>query len=172
METEKKLSDYMGRTLLLTQLKFLKRDYELKCEEEIIASINYPKWYGSDFEIAWGNKKWFVYRPSFWKNAIEIKEASKQLPFASYKKKGFKSGGIVSLPMGEELKIFFKFFKGSYGIQNSAEECLVLIKDKFSWNDRTEFYIQKRSELLDKYPWMILLAWYVSSQQRSGGAVT
>lgn len=171
MEEEKKLSDYIGNTLLLTQPKFLKREYLLKCGEEIIATVNHPKWYLSDFEVVWNKKKWFVYRPSIWRSAVEIKELDKELPIASYQKIRFKMEGIVNLPMGQQLKIFFKLFRGTYEIQNISGECLVLVKDKFSWKDVTEFHIQGRSELLDKYPWVILLAWYLSSQRKHSSAV-
>jgi hypothetical protein len=172
METEKKLSDYFGKTLLLTQLKFLGRDYELKCGDETIACISHPKWYSSNFEITWNENKWFIYHPSIWRNAVEIKEVNKELPLASYNKTRFKMEGLVNLPMGQQLKISFKMYRGSYEVQNISGECLVLIKDKFSWKDKTEFYIQKRSELLDKYPWVILLAWHTSAQRKRHSGVT
>lgn len=170
METEKKLSDYLGKDLALTQLNFFRRDFELKCSDEIIASISHPKWYSSNFEIRWNNNKWFIYHPSIWKSIIEIKEIGKQLPLASYKKVKFKSEGIVDLPMGQQLKLYFRFFRGAYEVQNMSGECLVLIKDKFSFKEKSVFYVQQRSELLDKYPWVILLAWYISAQRKQRGA--
>lgn len=171
MEEEKKLSYYIGKKLLLTQPKFFKQEYLLKFGEEIIATIINPKWYRSDFEVLWNNKKWVIYRPSIWRSAIEIKELDKELPIASYQKIRFKSDGIVNLPMGQQLKISFKLFKGSYEIQNIYGECLVTVKDKLSWKDETEFHIQSKSELLDKYPWVILLAWYLSSQRKHSAAI-
>lgn len=156
---------------MFTQLNFFRRDYELKCGDEIIASIPYPKWYSSNFEIQWGKIRWFVYQPSIWKSLVEIKEVNKQLPFASYKKVKFKSEGTVDLPMGQQLKICFGFFKGSYEIKNVSGECLVLIKDKYSFKDKSTFYIQQRSELLDKYPWVTLLAWNISAQRKRRSAV-
>ena len=70
METEKRLSDYIGETLLLIQPKFLERDHELKCGEEIIATINHPKWYSSDFVVIWIKQKWEVYKPSIWRSVV------------------------------------------------------------------------------------------------------
>ncbi|MDQ7816482.1 MAG: hypothetical protein RDU14_05605 [Melioribacteraceae bacterium] len=170
METEKRLSDYIGKELLLTQPKFLKRDYELKCGEEIIAKINHPKWYSSDFVAIWNKQKWEVYKPSIWRSVVEIKEAGKQLPFAAYQKTRFKSEGVVDLPRGQKLKLVLRVFKGSYEIQSISGERLVLIKDKASFKDKTEFVVEQRSELLDKYPWIILLAWYISSQRKHHSA--
>jgi hypothetical protein len=166
MENEKKLSDYLGQTILLTQPKFLGRVYELKCDEKTLASVSYPKWYNSDFEITWNKNKWFIYKPSIWKSSVEIKEVNKELPFESYKNVRFKTEGIINLPKGQQLKLVIKLFKSSYEVQSISGECLVLIKDKLSLTDKTEFNVQQRSELLDKYPWVILLAWYVSSQRR------
>lgn len=166
MEYEKLLSDYMGQTLQLIQLKFLKRDYELRCVDQVVAKIRHLKWYSSDFEVEWEKNKWEIYKPSIWKSLVEIKESGKQLPFASYSRTGFKSEGVIELPRGQKLKLFFRIFKGNYEVQSISGECLVLIKDKFSFKDKTEFYIQQRSELLDKYPWSILLAWYLTQQRR------
>lgn len=167
MEDGKRLSDYVGKSLLLVQPEFFRRDYQLKDGVEIVASITHPKWYRSNFIVEWGKMKWEVYKPSIWKSLLEIKEINKQLPFASYTRKGFKSGGTINLPMGQKLNLVFKTFKGSYEIQNMNGECLILIKDKFSLKDKTEFTIQQRSELIDKYPWVILVAWYISAQRRN-----
>lgn len=166
MENEKVLSDYKGQTLQLIQLKFLKRDYELKCGDALIAKIHHLKWYSSDFEVEWNKNKWEIYKPSIWKGLVEIKESGKQLPFASYSKTGFKLEGIIDLPHGQKLKLVFRIFKGDYEVQTLSGERLVLIKDKCSFKDKTEFDIQQKSELLDKYPWSILLAWYLTQQRR------
>jgi hypothetical protein len=171
MENEKLLSDYIGQTLILVQPKFFSRDYLLKEDEKMVASIHHPKWYGSNFIIEWGERKLEVYRPSIWKSIIEIKECGRQLPFASYTRTGWKSEGAFNLPMGQKLKLVFRPFKGAYEIQNIGGECLVLIKDKFSFKDKTEFYVQKPSELINKYPWAILVAWHISSERKHHSAI-
>lgn len=166
MEEIKNLSDYIGKSLLLVQPEFFRRNYHLKDGDVIVATITHPKWYRSNFIVEWGKKKWEVYKPSIWRSSLEIKELNKQLPFAYYTRKGFKSGGTIDLPMGQKLNIAFKTFKGSYEIQKTNGECLVLIKDKFSLKDKTEFTIQQGSEIIDKHPWVILVAWYISAQRR------
>lgn len=166
MEKEKVLSAYLGYTLTLVQPKFLKRYFELKCDNEIIATAINPKWYLSDLEISWNKNKWLIYRPSIWRRAVEIKEVDKTLPITSFAGKLFSSTGTLELPVGQQLNLVFKIFKSGYEIRTMNDEPLVLIKDKISFKDKTEFYIQKRSELLDKYPWVIFLAWFLSQQRK------
>ena len=118
------------------------------------------------WEVSIQNKNWEIYKPSFWRNAFDIREAGHEMPIANFVRERFKSRGAVSLPKGETLKIEPHLFKGFCEIKNVREECIVRIKSKTSWKERAEVTIEKRSELIDRYPWVILLAYIIIIYQR------
>ncbi|MCX8010889.1 MAG: hypothetical protein N3A61_07040 [Ignavibacteria bacterium] len=165
-EANKTLSDFLGEVLILNQPSFWKSEYELTCGETLIGKAYFPKWYRTNCILNYFNDSWEVYKPSLFKNEIHIKELNKELHIATLKKNFWGTEGILELPMGNSLKFQFRLIKGSDEILNQKNERLVLIKHKsLSLKDRFEYYIEKRSELLDKYPFAIFLAWYVINQR-------
>ena len=115
-------------------------------------------------------KEWEIYIPKFWRSEIAIKEKGKENPFARYDKKLFSREGTVFLPKGQRLKIKFGLIKGKYGVYTTSGRCLVTIKDAISFKANTQIYIETGSELLDKYPWVIILAWHLTRKRKQAAA--
>ena len=114
--------------------------------------------------------EWGIYFPKFWKSEIAIRESGFQLPYATYKRDSLKTGGTLYLPRGYKLKFVFKIFRGGYRIENESGTSLVCFKDKVSFRSKTEITIEQKSELLDKYPWAIVVIWYISYRRRQAAA--
>jgi len=166
----KTFSDYFGKTLHFVQPSIWKRAFELKDGEQVIGTLTYPKVFSIGVEVKIFDKKWEFYQPTWWKRLISIREAGKELPFASYKPLGFKKKTKLELPHGESVFLCSNFFKTTYEIQDRYESRLVLFKNKMSMKTKTEIQIEKRSELMDNYPWILLLMLYVelnSKKRRS-----
>lgn len=163
----KKLSEYYGQKLEFNQPSVWKTYYELKAGDELIGIIKKVKKFSSQLEVEISGKKWIFYRPSFWRSEIAVKESGYSLPYAKFKGNILKQHGTIELPKGERIKLVFKTFKKNYEIQNSSGEVLVKLVDKIKFRTTVEIYMEKRSELIDKYPWIILLAWYISAQKKS-----
>ena len=102
------------------------------------------------------------YRPNFFSPEFAIKETLKELPYAKYRNDGFKFRGTVYLPKGQRLKLFFRFFKGTFYIQTDNLQILASFKYSIAVGERTMVKIEQKSELLDIYPWIIFLAWYLA----------
>lgn len=166
----KPLSDYIGEKLLFVQPSIFKGLHELRSNDELIATIQTRGFFGVRWEASIQNKNWEIYKPSIWKSVFEIREAGYELPTASFIRERFKSKGAVSLPKGEILKVESHLFKEFTEIKNVQEECLVHIKSKTSWKERAEVTIEKKPELIDKYPWAILLAYIITLEQRHRAA--
>jgi len=164
----KTLSDAAGQQLYIVQPSVFKRYFEILFDEEVVGTLIFPKWYSVMPEVNFLKGKWILYKPSLWKSTVEIKEHNRQLPFSKYVRTSFKSEGVVELPRGQRLKISFKPFKGLCEIHDIRNKKLVSIKQNVSFKQKSEIAIELKSELLDKYPWVIILAWHLFAQQRSG----
>ncbi len=162
----KPFSDYMGEKLLFIQPSFFKGLHELRINDELLATIQSKGFFGMRWEVSIQNKNWEIYNPSFWRTALDIREIGYELPIANFVSGRFRSKGVVSLPKGEILKIEPHHFKGFTEIKNVKEECIVRIKSKISLKEKDEAIIEKRSELIDRYPWVILLAYIIIIYQR------
>ncbi|MFA5804293.1 MAG: hypothetical protein WC879_06585 [Melioribacteraceae bacterium] len=164
------ISEYIGQRIWFKQPSVFKRFHELKAGEELIGTLQQKGFWGMKWEVSIQNKNWEIYRPSCWRTVMEIREAGFEMPFASFQKDRFRSKGTLMLPKGERLKIAPHFFKGFCEIKNVHEECIARIKPKTSLKDKAEVMIEKKSELIDQYPWIIILAYIITIEQRHQAA--
>jgi len=162
----KTISDYFGKTLNFVQPSIWKRAFELKDGEQVIGTLTYPKFFSIRVEAKIFDKKWEFYQPTWWKRLIDIREIGKELPIASYKPPDFKKKAKLELPHGESVFLCSNLFRTTYEIQDRYETRLVLFKNKFSMKANTEIQIEKRSEIMDKYSWILLLMLYVELNKK------
>jgi len=162
----KELTSYLNQPLLLKQLSFFKRKYELKNGEEIIGTMQIRGFFGNSAEVGFGEKKWEIYKPSIWKRDWHIREAGYEVSFAHLEQKFFKRPSTVFLPVGEKINIVFPFFKSKIEIQSESGECLIRMVNKFSWTDSSEVIVTSTSPTVNKYPWLIMLAKIVSVERK------
>lgn len=162
----KTFSDYYGKTLLFIQPSIWKRKFELRDGNNVVGTLVYPKFFSRKAEVKIFDIKWEFYEPQWWKRLIEIREMGKELPIASYKPPTFKQKGKLELPHGESVFLCNNFFRTAFEIQDRYEKRLVLFENKFSIRTNTEIHVEKRSEIMDKYPWILLLIVYVEINKK------
>jgi hypothetical protein len=164
------LSQLSGQTILITQPSIWKNNFELKYDEELLGKVSAKSAFRSNLIINLFENEWEIYSPKFWKSEIAVREKGKENPFATYDKKLFSREGTVFLPKGQRLKIKFGLIRGKYGVYTTSGRNLVTIKDLISFKANTEIYIETNSEFLDKYPWVIILAWYLTRKRKQAAA--
>jgi hypothetical protein len=162
----KSLSDFAGETLSIRQPSVWKSYYELNHGEEVLATIRSKGFFGRNVIFKMENNEWEIYQPSFWKSEIAIRQSGYELPYATYRRDGLKPRGIIKMYKGEQLRLEYKLFASGYNIRTMPGEILVTFKDRVSFREKTVLQIEKKSELLDKYPWVIALAWHIMLQRK------
>lgn len=166
----KNLSQLSGETLKIIQPSLWKNIYELRHNDELLMKMNPRSVFGFGLIIDLMDSQWELYKPNFWKSEIAIREKGKENPAATYNKKFFSREGTVFLPKGQRLKIKFGSMRGKYGIYTTSGICLASIKDEVSFKASSLVFIENSSELLDKYPWVIILPWYLTRRRKQAAA--
>ncbi|MCK9424982.1 MAG: hypothetical protein M0Q21_02960 [Ignavibacteriaceae bacterium] len=154
----KELSEYINQPLRFKQVSFFKRYYELKTTEEVIGSMQIRGFFGNSAEVSFANKKWEIYKPSIWKSGWAIREAGYENPFAHFDRKFFRKASVVLLPVGEKAQVVFSPFRAKIEIQTEDGTCLIKMVNKFAWTDSSEVIVTAKSAIVNKYPWLIMLA--------------
>jgi hypothetical protein len=162
----KTFSDYFSKTLLIVQPSIWKRTYELKDGDKLIGTLTYPKFFSVAGHAIIFDTKWEFYEPKWWKQLVEIREIGKELPIASYKPPAFKKKGKLELPHGESVFLSSNTFGSTLEILDKYDTRLVLFKSKKIFKTNIEIHFEKSSEVLDKYPWIVWLIFYVETNQR------
>jgi len=166
----KKLSDYIGSELKIFQKSIWKRDYELRSGEELIARLYYPKFFSDLTELIIGKEVFEFYRPRFFSRDVDIRKKGYQNAIASFKNNFLGSKGVIELPRGIKLNFKFGFFKKQAEIYLGESDLLVTILNRFSFKEKSQVVIEKRSEIIDDYPWIIMLAFYLSQLRKRNSA--
>ena len=166
----KKLSDYIGSELKIYQKSILKRDFELKSGDELIARLYYPKFFSDLAELTIWEETYDFYRPKVFSRDVDIKKKGYQNPFAHFKNNFLGSSGKLELPRGARLKMKFGFFRKQAEIYLGDSELLASVLNKFSVRERCEVVIEKRSEIIDEYPWLIMLGFYLAQLMKRNSA--
>lgn len=169
----KKLSDYLGEELVLIKKSFFKKDFELRSSNEVIAKMYFPGFFSTTAIVEGFDENLEIKAPSIWKSDSEIYKVGYQMPFANFKSTNFwKTKGEIELPKGGRVYLKFGVFKRSCEIYSASNDLLVLFQNKFSLKDKNIVTIEKRSEVLDEYPWIIMVAWYkILQRNRRNSAV-
>lgn len=169
----KKLSDYLGEELSIARVSVFKREFEFRSSNELIGKMYFPKFFSLSAIIEGFEDKLEIKSTSFWRSELGIFKSGYEMPFAKYTSTGFwKTNGVIELPKGERLNLKFGVFKRSCEIYSLSDELLVLFQNKFSFKDKNVITIQQRSEVIDQYPWVIMVAWYkiLQRNRRNSGA--
>jgi hypothetical protein len=165
------LSELAGETIFIHQTSIWKKIYEIKYGDELLGTIRKKKVFSSGLIVKIFNVEWEIYRPNFWLSEIAIREKGKENPIAKFKRKILSRDGFVFLPKGQKLRLQFGVFSsGKYGVYNLSGNCLVRLRDKFSFIKNTDVEIEEASDLLDEFPWVIILAWYISHLRKRSAA--
>jgi len=166
----KKLSDYPGIELKLHQNSILKREFELKSGDDLIAKLYYPKFLSDLAELTIWEETYEFYRPKFFSRDVNIRKKGYQNPFARFKNNFWGSRGVLKLPRGITLNMKFGFFRKQAEIYLGENELLVSILNRFSIKERSEIVIEKRSEIIDEHPWIVMLGFYLALLMKRSSA--
>jgi len=167
----RKISDFIGNELLIFQRSIWRREFELRSGDELIALMYYPKFFGDRTELSIQNEVFEFYRPNFFRREVAVRKKGYENPFANFKNNFWGSKGTLELPQGNNLNIKFGIFKKQTEIFLGENDLLITILSRFSIKRRSEVVIAKRSELIDEYPWIIMLGFYLSQVRKRSSAV-
>ena len=162
--------DYMGNELLIFQKSIWKRDFELRSGEELIARLFYPKFFSDLTELSVWEETYEFYRPKFFSRDVDIRKKGYQNPFANFKNNFWGSKGVLELPRGIRLTMKFGFFRKQAEIYIGESDLLIAILGRFSLKERSEIIFNKRSEIIDEHPWIIMLAFYLAQLRKRNSA--
>ncbi len=166
----KNISDYIGHELEIVNKNFFKSFFDLIAEGIPILSLRNTDFWGNHHEISGYDKVWEITKPSIWKGTLEVKEKNSSIAVATFGSSTFGNKGTITLPRGEKLLIITHVWKSTYELQNELGTSLVLFKNKKWYSSTINVSIEKKAEVLDKYPFLIMLVFFTALQRHNAAA--
>ncbi|MBI5661797.1 MAG: hypothetical protein HZC46_06600 [Ignavibacterium album] len=167
-----KLSEYIGKNLIIKQNSIWKREFTLFSDNEVISEMKYPGYLSELAECRIGNEKFIFKRPHIFSNMIEIRKEGYELPIAKMDTNFFATKGILDLPRGKKITMKFGLINNKAEIYYGESELLVTLRYKVSFKEKSNVIIERRSEVLDEFPFIIMLAFYFVQLKRRNTGVT
>lgn len=164
------LSNLVGETLTFNQPSLMKREFELVSSKGVLATVIFPKLFSTRVVLKGFDDKWEIKSLSIWQKEFGIFKYGYQLPFAKYVSNFWKTKGTIELPRGTRLNCKTGQFKKPFDVYSSKGKLLLSYSNKFVLKGRTTVTLNERSEIIDNYPWIIMLGWYIILMNRRGRA--
>ncbi|MDP2036354.1 MAG: hypothetical protein Q8L04_03160 [Ignavibacteria bacterium] len=167
------ISDYIGHELEIVNKHIFKSLFELKANGISILSLRSTDFWGNHHEIAGFEKVWELSKPSVWRSTIEVREKDSSAVIATFESSAFGKTNTITLPRGEKLLIGTHIWKSMYELQNELGTRLVIFENKKWYSQKINVTIEKKLEVLDKYPFILLLVFFtVLQRQHQAAAVS
>ena len=155
------LTHYLGEPLIFYQPSLKKREYELRISDEVLATLAFPKLLSNKAVVEIYEQKFEIKQPSIWRTEYGVYKFGYQMPFAKFVANFWKTRGTIELPKGAKLNCKSGKLKKPFEIYSSQDELLIAYENMLSFKGKTEVVIHQKFELLEKYPWIIVLGFYV-----------
>lgn len=164
------LSNFLGKELILIQPSMLKREYEFKHGDEVLAKMYFPNFFSLTVIVEIAEEKFEIVRPSIWKSDIAIRKYGYDLTFASVSLNFFRTKGKIDLQNGTSLNLKFGVFKKSCQVFDESNKLLLLFRNKISFKEKSIVTVEDKSEVIDKNSWIVMIVWYLIIQGRRNGS--
>jgi hypothetical protein len=159
------------RRLEWVQPRALKMHYELRSDNELIATLGFRSVWGSFATAESADGCWTFKRVGFFQTRATIRACGSDADIATFKNNTWSGGGTLTLADGREFLATTNLWQTQLDIQTAAGEVLVHLKTSGFWQNSASVDLTPVGLQMPELPWMVLFAWYVvvMMQMDAGG---
>src|SRR5262245_28986273 len=114
----KRIHDFVGRELEWTQPGAMKREFELRVGDEIVATLKFRSLFGSFATAVTADGSWTFKRVGFWHTRVTICPAESDREIATFRNATWTAGGTLELSDGRKLKANTNAWMTRYELKN------------------------------------------------------
>jgi len=167
----KLLRDLAGRELHWVQPKAMRRDFELRDGEDIVATLSFRSAFGSLATVEAAEGSWTLKRVGFWKTRVTVRAAGSDDEIAVFTNNTWSAGGTLETADHLTFRANTNFWMTSYQFSNEQDETLVRftkVGGVFHLSSRVE--IHPAGARLAALPWLVALGWYLAVKMHDDAA--
>ncbi|MFM2125964.1 MAG: hypothetical protein RL328_2415 [Acidobacteriota bacterium] len=156
----KDIRDVQGE-LRWVQTSALKRDYELRADQELVAQLRFRSLMGSFAEAENSLGRWTFKRVGFLHPRVTIRASATDADIATFRNNTWSGGGTLTLSDGRTFLATTNCWHSSLEIQTEPGEVLVRLQTTGIWQNCATVSITSHGLEIPELPWITLFAWYV-----------
>jgi hypothetical protein len=163
----KALVDY---TLIWSQPKGMRSEYELRFGNDLVATLKFPKMLSSNAVAEGGDGSWEVERVGVFDTAIRIRRAGHEEFVATYTPRIFKSADVVQLEGGKTLELRHNFWRANYELRAETGEVLMELQSRGFFKYFVDVKTYRKALQYEEWPSLVILVFYVMLMARRDAA--
>jgi hypothetical protein len=168
----KAIAAYIGQSLQWTQPQALKKKFELRAADEILATLELRSMFGSLGRGESADGCWTFKRVGFFQTRVTIRSCESETEIAQFKNSTWKGGGTLELPDGRELRATTNFWQTKLDFLDPSEAPLISFHSGGVLHLSAEVNLQPNASTLPELPWITMLGFYliIMMQRDAAGA--
>ena len=157
------IAQFVGQSLKWEQPKVMRMEYELRCSEELVATLRFRSAFGSLATAECADGCWTFKRAGFFQTRVTIRECNSDNEIAVFRNNTWTSGGTLELPDGHRYPANTNFWLTNYAFTaDTGQELVRYTKIGGFLHMSSLVEILPGATLLPELPWMTLLGWYLT----------
>lgn len=166
-----RLIEALQQELKWEQPSALRMEYELSASGGLIATLRFRSSFGSLATVESADGCWTFKRAGFFQTRISVRVCGSETEIATFRNNTWSGGGALELPDRSSLKATTNFWQTRLEFRAENDEWLIRFEPGGILHvySRVEIGPQAR-EVLEKFPWLVSLGWYLMILLRSDSA--
>jgi hypothetical protein len=171
-EFAKSLMECQGVELTWTRPHLLKRDYELRDEDTLVATLRFHSMFGSLATAQCAAGSWTFKRRGFLRTEVTVRRLDDPArDIAVFKNNTLTSGGTLELPDGRHMRASTNCWQSRYAIESGTGEVLLRYRGLGGLPFvKTRVEIEPAGAALSEIAWLVPLGFYLARMMESDSA--
>ena len=158
-----KLVELIGRELEWKQPNALRKEYELRDGEALVANLSFRSAFGSFATGESGDGVWTFKRVGFWQPRATVRTSGSEAELAVFRNNTWRDGGTLELPDGRKFPADTNFWKTRYEFRTDANEPLISFRKIGGMLHLSAgVTIHPVMRGVKDLPWLALFGWYLT----------
>jgi hypothetical protein len=162
----------IGRELKWQQPKAWKMQYELRADDELIATLRFRSSFGSFATAESADGCWTFKRVGFWQTKATIRACGSDNDIAVFRNNTWSGGGTLELSEGRKFLATTNVWQTNFEFQSETGQILVRFKPGGFVHLSATVEIQTDAAGVPELPWIVMLGWYLTVMMYMDTAAT
>lgn len=158
----RRIVDVADRRLKWAQPRARKKEFELRADEELAATLRFRSSFGTFATAESADGCWTFKRIGFWQSKASIRACGSEEDVALFKNSTWSAGGTLTLRDGQEFRATTNIWRTKLAFETEAGEELLRMKTSGILKRSAKVEITPVGRRVPQLPILVLFAWYLA----------
>jgi hypothetical protein len=156
------ISEMIGRELKWVQPSAWKFHFELRADDEVVATLRLRSSFGTFATAESADGCWTFKRIGFWQTKATIRDCGSDAEIAVFKNNTWSGGGTLELSDGRKFSASTNGWRTTFEFKSETGETLVRFKSGGFVHLSATVEIPPDAAKIPELPWIVMLGWYLT----------